>query len=140
MSDVVYINSVTEVTTLNVVQEVTTIDTADGRVGPSGLSVVMLGVAGNITVQTGKSRYYAPRALTISQLRASVDTPPTGAPLIVSLRNNGSIIATATIAAGTNTGTTTLALAVAAGDYLQADVTQVGSTIAGADLTVQVEF
>lgn len=140
MSDIVYINDVTDVTTLNVVQEVVTIDTADGRIGPSGLSVVMLGVAGNITVQTGKSRYYAPRALTISQLRASVNTAPTGASLIVSLRKNGTIVAVVTIAASVNTGTSSLALAVAAGDYLQVDVTQVGSTVAGADLTVQVEF
>lgn len=102
-------------------------------------------VTGTVAVATGKSRIYLEEAYAVETVRAAVNTAPTGAALIVDVNKNGTTIYTdqskrPAIAAGTNTATgndpaiTTLA----PGDYLTIDVDQVGSTAAGADLTVTV--
>ena len=102
---------------------------------------------GDQSVTTGQHRVYndTGQALTISSTRASVGTAPTGAALIVDVRKNGSTIFTTranrpTVSAGgfTAVGGTPNVTAWGVGEYLTVDVNQVGSTVAGADLTVQV--
>jgi len=103
---------------------------------------------GVLTVATGKSRIYndSGRMLTITATRASANTAPTGATVIVSIKKNGvGIFAVTpanrpTIAIGANTGSggTPDTTAWAPGEYLMVDILQIGSTVAGADLTVQV--
>lgn len=100
---------------------------------------------GVASVQTGGPRWYAPFACTIVGVRASVNVAPTGASLIVDVNKNGTTIFTTqanrpTIAAS---GFTDMADAInvpglSLGDYLQCDVDQIGSTIPGTDVTVQV--
>jgi hypothetical protein len=97
----------------------------------------------------------AAQPLHISHVRASVNTAPTGASILVDVKLNGTtsiLTAPFAIAASTFTGVgviddiawpdpnpATIALATwDPGDYLTVEVTQVGSTIAGSDLTVQV--
>jgi hypothetical protein len=102
-------------------------------------------VTGAVAVATGKSRIYLEGDYVVETVRAAVNTPPTGAALLVDVNKNGttiyadqskrpSIAAGANSAVGNNPDVTTLA----AGDYLTVDVDQVGSTVAGADLTVTV--
>lgn len=103
--------------------------------------------AGTLTTGTGTFRLYSPGGVTwtIAEVRASVGTAPTGATLIVDVNKGGTTIFTTqsnrpTIAIS---GNTDLADAIevsslASGEYLTVDVDQIGSTIAGADLTVQV--
>lgn len=81
--------------------------------------------------------------LTMSKVRVSAGTAPTGAALIVDVKKNGASIFPTTpkpqIAASAFTGTAvpdTTAWAV--GEYLTVDVTQVGSTVAGSNVTVTV--
>ena len=97
---------------------------------------------GVAAVVGGAVRWYNPRAtsLTVLTARASVNTAPTGASLIVTLVKNGATtIATLTITAGSYTsGLQTVNAALADGDYLTVNITQVGSTVAGSDLTVQI--
>lgn len=63
-------------------------------------------------------------------------TAPTGADLIVRLNKNGVQITTITISAGSQTGSSTgLSVAYVAGDYFSFDITQIGSTVAGANIT-----
>jgi hypothetical protein len=101
---------------------------------------------GVLTVYTGTARLYndSGRTLTISSVRASVGTAPTGASVIVDVNKNGTTIFTTqsarpTIAASGFTATGTPAVTTwAAGDYLTVDIDQIGSTVAGADLTVTV--
>lgn len=85
----------------------------------------------------------SPQALTVLKLWAHVKTAPTGASLIVQIYNitQAKVVAPVTIAiSGTDANTTTITnAAIAAGDVLRLDVTQVGSTVAGADLTLVVE-
>ena len=103
--------------------------------------------SGTLATATGDYRLYndTGRTLTLYAVRASVGVAPTGASVIVDVNKNGTTIFTTqsnrpTIAASTNTDTAD-AIDVttwAAGDYLTVDVDQVGSTIAGSDLTVTV--
>lgn len=103
-------------------------------------------VAGVVAQATGAGRWYndTGRTLTLVKVRASVGTSPTGSSLIVDVNKNGTTIFTTqgnrpTIAASGTTGTGTPDVTTLAdGDYLTVDIDAVGSTISGADLTVQV--
>lgn len=99
---------------------------------------------GQLTVKTGGSRYYFEQPVTLQQVRASVGTPPTGASVIVDVQKNGSSIFPTSskpiIASGSNTATAVPDItSIASGDYLTVTITQVGSTVAGSDLTVEVK-
>ena len=102
-------------------------------------------ITGAVAVATGKSRIYLEGAYVVETVRAAVNTAPAGAALVVDVNKNGTTIYTdqsdrPSIAAGTNsaTGNDPAVTTLAAGDYLTVDVDQVGSTAAGADLTVTV--
>jgi hypothetical protein len=102
---------------------------------------------GNLSVTTGTTRLVFAYAATIVDVRAVVDTQPTGAAVIVDVNKNGTTIFTTqanrpTIAVSTNDSglATPDVTSFAAGDYMQVDIDQIGSTIAGADLTVMVRF
>lgn len=104
---------------------------------------------GNVAVGAGTFRLYndSGATWTVRGVRASVGTAPTGASLIVDINKNGTTIFTTqgnrpTIAAAANTSgnvTNMDVTTVANGEYLTVDIDQVGSTLTGADLTVQVE-
>lgn len=104
---------------------------------------------GTLAVTVGTFRLYNDMGATwtITGVRASVGTAPAGASVIVDVHKNGTTIFTTqanrpTIAAATNTSgnvTNMDVTTVTAGEYLTIDIDQIGSTTAGADLTVQVE-
>ncbi len=99
------------------------------------------------TLATGagqSAKIRVPFAGTITRVDAYVDTAPTGASLIADVNIGGTSIWAATqanrvtiAAAGTSGSQTSFdTTAVAAGDTLTIDLDQVGSTVAGADLTI----
>lgn len=102
--------------------------------------------SGTLTVTTGTQRLPIDGTYTITGTRLMVGTAPTGAALIVDVNKNGTTIYTTqgnrpTIADGANAGgpgTAPDVTSLAAGDYLTVDIDQVGSTVAGSDLTVSV--
>jgi len=104
--------------------------------------------SGTLETGQGAHRLYNDTgfALTIRSVRASVGTPPTGAPIIVDVNVNGATIFTTqanrpTIPAGQNTSGAATGQSVTTipdGGYFTVDIDQVGSTQAGADLTVQI--
>jgi hypothetical protein len=99
--------------------------------------------SGTVTVGSGTFRWYndSGRTVSITAVRASAGTAPTGAPLAVAVKKNGAAIpgANASLAAGSNSAKNTVSgQTVADGDYLTVDVTAVGSTVPGSDLVVQV--
>jgi hypothetical protein len=103
--------------------------------------------SGVLTVGTGTGRFRFRRACTIVGVSAIVDTAPTGADIIVDVNLNGTTIFTTqanrpTIAASANNSSTTApdVTAVVADDYMTVDIDQVGSTVAGSDLTVTIEI
>jgi hypothetical protein len=105
-------------------------------------------VPGTVAVAAGAAKIYndSGRTLAVQSIRASVGTAPTGASLIVDVNKNGTTIFTTqgnrpTIAAaGTTSGKVTNMdiTSLADGDSLTVDVDQVGSGVAGSDLTVQI--
>lgn len=91
---------------------------------------------------------HIPRAMTITKVSIRVATAPTGATLIVDLNKNGSNsiftgVTRPTIAASGVTNSVTSFHAtysvLAVDDYLTVDIDQVGSTVAGADLSITIE-
>lgn len=122
---------------------------ATGATGPMGNSMIPYQRAGVLTVDAGVSRFRFPVAATILGVSMACNTAPTGASIICDVNKNGTTIFTnqanrPTIAASafatasevTNMDVTS----IAAGDYITVDVDQVGSTVAGADLTVLVRY
>lgn len=123
-----------------------TISNFDAQVQTSAVVTNAFSMSGTLTVTTGKSRVYndTGRTLTITATRATVNTAPTGAAIIVDITKNGTSIFTTqtnrpTIAISGFTGVSGVPnLTWANGEYLTVDIDQIGSTVAGADLTVQV--
>ena len=104
-------------------------------------------VGGTLVVSTGVLRLYFKRAVTITNVMASVNTAPTGAAIIIDVNKNGTTLFTGgtdrpqiAISGFVDLTAVPAVTSVAAGDYLQVDIDQVGSTIAGADLTVTIEY
>jgi hypothetical protein len=117
-------------------------DTQDG-------GQAVFGISGAVTVRTGAFRVYndSGRTRTIRAVRASAGTAPTGATLIVDVNKGGTTIfgtqanrPTIAISGNTNKTTGMTVTTWADGEYLTVDVDQIGSTVAGSDLTVVVEW
>lgn len=103
--------------------------------------------SGAIAVTTGQARFYFPIAATIVGVQIAVGTPPTGAAIIADVNKNGTTVFTTQgnrpqIAIGANSSAvkTPDVTAVVAGDYLTVDVDQIGSTVAGSDLTAIIQY
>lgn len=103
---------------------------------------------GVLAVASGVSRLYTDETYVIEQVRASVNTPPAGASIIVDVHKNGTTIFTTqsrrpTISAGGNTAINSGAIegfTIGNDDYLTVDVDQIGSSTPGSDLTVTVRL
>lgn len=102
---------------------------------------------GTLAVERIAPRLYVPFACTIVKAYATIYTAPTGQAAIFDIHKGGvSIWATTPanrvqIAAGAYTGTQTSfdTVTLAEGDQLDAYIDQVGSSAAGADLTIQLK-
>lgn len=136
---------------VTIVQSDNSVEVKDtGVQGPSGANGIMaqlFTVPRTLTTGSGAGRFYAPRTMTISNISVYVATAPTGAAVIVDVNKNGTTIFTTqanrpTVAAGQNTSLVNSpdVDALVQGDYLSVDIDQIGSTFAGADATIQVEF
>lgn len=100
---------------------------------------------GTLTTGAKPLRIYVPGTMTIDKVYIAVNTAPTGANIIVDVNKNGTTIFTTQgnrpeIAASAYTDESGApdVTALALNDYLTFDIDQIGSTIAGADLTVHV--
>jgi hypothetical protein len=103
---------------------------------------------GAALITTGVLRWYnrTGRTLTVIGTWAAANTAPTGADIIADVLKNGTTLYTGgtnrpTVPATTNGGVLSAAPAVtniADGDYLTVNISQIGSTIAGSNVTVGV--
>mgnify|MGYP001452430350 CR=1 FL=1 len=96
-----------------------------------------------LAVNTGSKRLYLHDSFTLDSIDAFVDTAPTGSAATIALIKNGagSAFKTITIANGAtssvnNSDTTTFS----EGDYITVNITQVGSSTAGANLYLVFSF
>jgi hypothetical protein len=102
---------------------------------------------GAVTVKAGTLRWYnrTGQTLSITGVLISVGTAPTGASILVDVNVNGTTIFTTqgnrpsiAIAGFVSTVAVPAVTTIANGSYLTVDIDQIGSTVAGADLVVQV--
>ena len=104
-------------------------------------------VSGGLGMGVGTVRIYNDSGVTQTVLstRISVGVSPSGAPIVVDINKNGtSIYTTATKPTIPSGGVTDKAVpdagtTLADGDFLTIDVDSIGSTVAGSNLTVQIE-
>jgi hypothetical protein len=97
-----------------------------------------------LTVGTGKLTLRAPAAFTLTAVRASVSTAPTGSTIIVDVNEAGtSVLSTKLSIDATEKTSTTAATAAVISDSaiaddaeLTIDIDQIGSTVAGAGLKI----
>lgn len=117
--------------------------------GGSGVQqVVTFSIPGQLVAGNRTFRWYADEAYTITKVRASVGTAPTGANGVTAnvFKNgsgSGSIFSGTNwpiIAANTFTATTTTIQTpgLVAGDYLTFGLANVGGTIPGSDFTLEI--
>jgi len=106
-------------------------------------------ITGTLTTGTNLTpALIAHNALTIEKAYAYVKTAPTGASIIVDINVNGTSIWGATpanrltVAAAAQTGSQTTfdTTSLVEGDILTVDLDQVGSTVAGVDLTIELKW
>lgn len=107
-----------------------------GPQGPAGPAIPVFSASGDLVPKVGLHRFYVEAAATLSIVRASVGVPPSGSGAVIAYLLNGTKLGEVTIADGDFTAVDNTAVAVAAGDFFTVDIEQVGSTFAGADLTV----
>ena len=99
---------------------------------------IVFTIDGDLDVEPGGIRVYAPGDMTIDSLFASLGTPAVGADAIFDVNVNGASIGTVTITAGEYTGTASPSDPVLeTGDYMTVDVDQRGTTTPGANASVQ---
>lgn len=120
---------------------------------PRAESVATFSLAGSLFVSLGTGRFQFPFAATLLGVTGAVNTAPTGADLILDLNRGAGGGAASTIfttqanrpriLAGTYVTVVEAVpniVAMAKYDWLTVDIDQVGSTIAGADLTLFVRY
>jgi hypothetical protein len=104
--------------------------------------------AGVLTVATGSAPFRWPFPGVIIGISVAVGTAPTGASLVIDVNKNGTTVFTTqgnrpTIVAGA-TATASEAIpdvtTIAMGDVYKIDVDQIGSTVAGSDLQVNIRY
>ena len=110
--------------------------------GISTNSYVNLKQTGDLEVTTGTKRWYSPTATTtLSKIIARVDTAPAGSDINITINKNGNSAATLTITDGsTKIINNTPNITMVEDDYLTVDITQVGSSTVGSDLTITFTY
>lgn len=103
--------------------------------------------SGTLVAGSGTIRLYFPRAATVFNVAIAVSTAPTGAAVIVDIHLNGTTMFTTqanrpTIAVSTFNDLAAVpdVTTISAGQYLTVDIDQIGSTVAGENLVVTVEY
>ena len=117
-----------------------------GNLIPAHIGVAVGDETTALTTGTAKTTFRMPAAMTLTSVRATVTTAPTGATLTVDINEGGSTILTTklTIDISEKTSTTAAAAAVIGGAgpaladdaEMTIDIDQIGSSVAGAGLKV----
>jgi hypothetical protein len=103
---------------------------------------------GVLVTDVGSMRWYPPYNITLLDVATFVGTAPTGATIEVDVNKNGTTVFTtqtkrpiiATSGFHDVSDTPDVTALTGDTDYLTFDIDQVGSTVAGADLVIQVRF
>lgn len=103
-------------------------------------------IPGDAFVKTGMISFVNGVARTVSKVRLSAGSAPTGADYIIDANKNGTTIFTTQtnrpkITAGTTSGVSVApdVVALTEGDVLNIDIDQVGSTLPGTDIAITIQ-
>lgn len=126
----------------------TTAGTGTTSTGTTVTPVIPYVSSGILTVRTGVTRFRFPFGATILGISGMVSTAPTGAAIIFDVNRNGNSVFTSSlnrpqIAVGSFSTLTEIVpdvFSMTLGDYLTVDIDQIGSTVAGSDLTVFIRY
>lgn len=96
---------------------------------------------GTASTSTGTARTYLERDATLNTADVFAGTAPTGQGIILTVYKNGTSVGTVTLPAdATSDLDNAISSSFSQGDYITVDVTQVGSTVAGADIFLNLKF
>ena len=108
---------------------------------------VYYSLPGVLVAGGGTIRIPFARAATLTNVAVVANTAPTGSSAIFDVNKNGTTIFTTqanrpTLAASSNADNTSTpdVTTMAANDYLTVDVDQIGSTVAGSDVTLRIDY
>ena len=111
----------------------------------TGVKTLSFYIDDTLEVEESAMSIIAPQNLTITEIKVAVSTAPTGANLVVDVNKNGTTVYTTqdnrpTVTAGDTSATATDpdVTSISAGDVISIDIDQIGSTVAGANLSVAV--
>jgi len=94
----------------------------------------------DLSVTTGTARWYAPFDLTVTSISPILGTAADDT-ITTPVKKNGSTVSTITFAASATTGTPSAnTFSMSEGDYLTLDVTTIGTTAKGKDMTTQFKY
>lgn len=118
---------------------------ADGLYAPAAsagpaLAALPYTRQGNLAVQDGTTPLPVPFAGTITDVRAAVGTAPVGGPVAIRINRNGASAVLLNIPDGEVDAVVDAGLAVTVADLLTVDITAVGSTTPGANLTIVISL
>ncbi len=123
--------------------------TADGRVHRRALPIALKGtldwyVSGTLTVSSNQgAELRMPVLGRLERFDVRVKTAPTGTSATIRLRRNGVILVRAVISAGQTSGGIAIGPdtnGTEAGDIYTVDISQIGGTVAGANLTATLTY
>lgn len=89
-----------------------------------------------LSVFNGSKRWYATSTFIVTNVNAFLVTAPTGSSVIFRINKNGVSAATVTMTANSTSVSSSLNIAMLSGDYITVDITQIGSVIPGAYLSM----
>ena len=114
-----------------------------GTGGEGGGTVVLtktMEYTGELVTFTGTKRWWINGEYNISRLLAYVITAPTGANISLNVNKNASNVATINIQANTTSTISSANISITQGDYITVDVTEIGTTVPGSDLSLIFEY
>ncbi len=140
--------TVTPVITIDAKGRVTALTSATIAGGGSSTNkLATFGQPGVLATGTGVTRFIFPMAATITSVTLACNTAPTGASIKVDVNKNGTTIFTTqanrpavAISGFSSSAAVPDVTSLSIGDYLTCDIDQVGSSIAGSDLIIQVLY
>lgn len=111
------------------------------RAGEEPTQYVQLNQAGELSIMTGTVRWYVPSDITVEKIIANLGEAPVGSNINIRLNKNGVSFHTISVLENVTQNTSNnLNLTANEGDYFTVDITGVGSSTAGSDLNLVIEY
>lgn len=96
---------------------------------------------GTLATTNGKARWYVRHDLTIETVYIAAGTAPVGSALTITIKKNGSSVGSYSLPDGQSvTAPITVSIPAVEGDYFTIDVDQVGASVVGSDMTVELLY